>query len=300
MTDAVAVAALVKRSHTTEHPLRGIFHTAAAVADQAVSDLELDVLKRVYEAKVQGARALWSAVTAANLTLDQFVFYSSGGSMLGLFGQYNYTADNLALQALTETIVRRGQPAICIGWGHMSGSGGGMAADETTAKYLDTLGFDSIDMDDGPVYLQEALRLGVTQAAIMPINWSKLSGAAGHLRHLLRTSALICDAAEASSDEERLRAALVALDDGKRAEVVAYMLAEQLAVVMGVPAESIEIDIPVTELGLDSLMAVEFGVRTTQALGVQLNTLSLGRSFDLRQAGARIAEMMVSGKGAAA
>lgn len=175
-----------------------------------------------------------------------------------------------------------------------------MAADETTAKYLGTLGFDSIDMDDGPVYLQEALRLGVTQAAIMPINWSKLSGAAGHLPHVLRTSALICDAAEASSDEERLRAALVALDDGKRAEVVAYMLAEQLAVVMGVPAESIEIDIPVTELGLDSLMAVEFGVRTTQALGVQLNTLSLGRSFDLRQAGARIAEMMVSGKGVAA
>lgn len=117
---------------------------------------------------------------------------------------------------------------------------------------------------------------------------------------MLRTSALICDAAEASSDEERLRAALVALDDGKRAEVAAYMLAEQLAVVMGVPAESIEIDIPVTELGLDSLMAVEFVVRTTQALGVQLNTLSLGRSFDLRQAGARIAEMMVSGKGAAA
>jgi NAD(P)-dependent dehydrogenase (short-subunit alcohol dehydrogenase family) len=294
VSDAGAVAALVTRSHTNEHPLRGIFHAAGAVADQMVSDLELDVLKRVYEAKVQGARALWSAVTAAEIRLDQFVFYSSGGSMLGLFGQYNYTAANLALQSLTETIVRHGQPAICIGWGHMSGTGGGMAADETTAKYLDTVGFDSIDMDDGPIYLEEALRLGITQAAIIPINWSKLSSASGHLRHVLRTSALISAAAEANSDEERLRAALVALDDTKRAEVVAYMLAEQLAVVMGVSAESIEIDIPVTELGLDSLMAVEFGVRTTQALGVQLTTLSLGRSFDLRQAGARIAEMMAA------
>ena len=142
------------------------------------------------------------------------------------------------------------------------------------------------------------MRLGVTQAAIIPNNWSKLNGAIGHLRHVLRASALISAAAEASSDGERLRGALEALDEGKRAEVVAYMLAEQLAIVMGVSAEAIEIDIPVTELGLDSLMGVEFGVRTSQALGVQLNTLSLGRTFDLRQAGAHIAEMIVSGKGA--
>jgi hypothetical protein len=36
------------------------------------------------------------------------------------------------------------------------------------------------------------------------------------------------------------------------------MLSE-LAIVMGVPAESIDFDVPATELGLDSLMAVGFG-----------------------------------------
>jgi acyl carrier protein len=175
-----------------------------------------------------------------------------------------------------------------------------MAANETAAKYLDAAGFEPIDMDDGPIYLEEALRLGVTQAAIIPINWSKVSGAGGHLRHVLRTAAVISAAAEADSAEDRLRASLAPLDEGQRAEVVAYMLAEQLAVVMGVSAESIEIDVPVTELGLDSLMAVEFGARTSQALGVQLNSLPLGRTFDLRQAGAHIAEMILSVKGATA
>ncbi len=298
--DADAVAALVNRCHTTDHPLRGIFHAAGAVADQRVPNLELDALKRVYESKVEGARALWSAVSAAGIALDQFVFYSSGGSMLGIFGQYSYAAANLAVQSLAEIIVRQGQPATCIGWGHMTGRGGGMAADPTAAKFLDAAGFEPIDMDDGAIYLEEALRLGITQAAIIPINWSKLSGAVGHLRHVLRVAGVIAVAAEADSAEDRLRATLVALDETKRAEVVAYMLAEQLAVVMGVSAESIDIDVPVTELGLDSLMAVEFGARTSQALGVQLNSLPLGRTFDLRQAGAHIAEMILARKGLAA
>ena len=104
VTDAGAVSALVKRSDTAGHPLRGVFHSAGAVADQRVADLDLDVLKRVYDAKVEGARALWSAVAATGIRLDQFVFYSSGGSMLGLLGQYNYTAANLALQSLATPL----------------------------------------------------------------------------------------------------------------------------------------------------------------------------------------------------
>jgi NADP-dependent 3-hydroxy acid dehydrogenase YdfG/acyl carrier protein len=299
ITDAAAVAALVNRSHTS-HPLRGIFHAAGAVEDQRVADLEFNALKRVYESKVEGARALWSAVTAAGIALDQFVFYSSGGSMFGIFGQYSYTAANLAVQSLTETIVRHGQPATCIGWGHMSGRGGGMAANPTAAKYLEVVGFEPIDMDDGPIYLEEVLRLGITQAAIVPINYSKLDSAVDHLRHVLRAAGVISASAEADSAEDRLRAALVALDEAKRADVVAYLLAEQLAVVMGVSAESIEIDVPVTELGLDSLMAVEFGARTSQALGVQLNSLPLGPTFDLRHAGAHIAETLVASRGAPA
>ena len=300
ITDADAVAALVNRSHTTDRPLRGVFHAAGAVADQRVPDLELEALKRVYESKVDGARALWSAISAAQIALDHLVFYSSGGSLLGIFGQYSYIAANMAVQALTETIVRQGQPATCIAWGRMSGRGGGMAADPTAAKFLEAAGFDAIDMNDGVIYLEEALRLGITQASIIPINWTMVSGAAGHLQHVLRTAAAIAAAAEADSAEDRLRAALLALDEGKRAEVVAYMLAEQLAVVMGVSAEAIDLDVPVTELGLDSLMAVEFGARTSQALGVQLNSLPLGRTFDLRQAGAHVAEMILARKGLAA
>ncbi|WP_324192085.1 type I polyketide synthase [Nocardia puris] len=297
VTDAGAVAEMVRRNHSERHPLRGVFHTAGAVADRRVADLDLDALERVYRPKVEGARALHAAVTGAGISLDQFVLYSSGGSMFGIFGQYNYNAANAAIQAFAEALHRRGHRVTCIGWGHMAGTGGGMAADEAVEKYLRAAGFDPIDMDDGPAYLEQALRLGVTQAAIIPIDWSRLDSAVAHLRHLSRTAGQVAAAAEENSAGERLRAALAELDEAKRGEVVANMLAEQLAEVMGVSADSIDLTVPVTELGLDSLMGVEFGARASKALGVQLISLQLGRSFDLRQAGARIAEAIVAGQG---
>lgn len=295
MTNAAAVAALVDRCNAGDHPLRGIFHAAGAIADQRIADMDLADLKRVYDVKVGGGRALWSAVNAAGISLDQFVFYSSSGAMLGLLGQYSYAAANVAVQALTESIAHQGQPAICIGWGHMSGAGGGMATDENLARHMVACGVDPIDMDDGPIYLEEALRLGVRQAAIISINWSQLDTVFGHFRKLLRTSAVIAAAAESHSAQDRLRASLSALDEAERGAVVAYMLAEQLATVMGVSTEFIDIDVPVVELGLNSLMAVEFSARTGEAIGVSLNTLALEPSYSLRKAGAALGEAIVSG-----
>lgn len=295
MTDAAAVTALVSRCNGGDRPLRGIFHAAGAIADQRIADMDLTDLKRVYEVKVHGGRALCSAVSSAGISLDQFVFYSSAGTMLGLLGQYSYAAANFAVQALTDSIAHQGQPAICIGWGHMSGTGGGMATDEILARHMIACGVDPIEMDDDPLYLEEALRLGVRQASIISINWAQLDTVFGHFRHLLRTAAVISTAAESNSAQDRLRANLVALDEAERGAVVGYMLAEQLATVMGVSTESIDIDVPVMELGLNSLMAVEFSARTGEAIGVSLNTLMLGPSYNLRKAGAALAETIVAG-----
>lgn len=278
VTDVAAVAALVNRSHGTTRPLRGIFHTTRLVAEQNVVDLELDTLRRVYESSVDVARALWSAINSAGIQLDQFVFYSSGGSMLGISGQYAYTAANLAVQSLAEAIGRQGQPAACIGWGHV---------------------LASIGMDDDAICLEETLRSGVTQAAITPVDWSKLNNEFGHFKHVLRSAALVEAAAQEDSAGVRMRAALLALDKVTRVEVVAYMLAELLAAFTGMSADAMEIDIPATELGLDSWMAIHFRNRISQALGVPLDTLPLGNMFDLRRAGAHIAETVMSAQGVA-
>ncbi|MGO4613932.1 SDR family NAD(P)-dependent oxidoreductase [Nocardia sp. 2YAB30] len=296
VTDAVAVREVIARAHRPEHPLKGIFHTAGAVDDKRIGAMDRSSLATVFRPKLEGARALHAGVVSAGAELDQFVLFSSGSAIFGGIGHYSYTAANIAVNAYAEALAREGVNALAVGWGHMTGAGMA-AADENLARYLVNTGFDTIEMDEGPQYLEEALRLGVTRVDIFPINWPRVAATGPQLALTGRIEAMIAAAAQSDSAAARLRSELAALDEAKRNEVVAHMLAEQLASVMGVAAESIDLTVPLPELGLDSLMAVEFGSLVTQILGVELISLKLGRTFSLEQAGAKAAEAIVEGAG---
>ncbi|WP_019925210.1 type I polyketide synthase [Nocardia sp. BMG111209] len=296
--DAAAVAALVGRAHTDAHPLRGVFHAAGSVADNRLAAMTFQELDTVYRPKVHGARVLHEAVTRAGIRPDMFVLCSSGGSMYGIYGQYNYCAANVAVETMAQEWAKAGERALCVGWGHLSGATGGMAADETAVKYLDLVGFDPIDMADATAYLEQTLRLGISRAGIIPTDWAKLTGTFPQLTRTGRTMALAQVSAKDTSELARLRAEVAAIEEGKRGTFVARKMAEELAVVMGVPVESIDMTVPVPELGLDSLMAVELGARVTKTLGIDLMSLQMGRSFSLEQAGPKVAELILAAESA--
>ncbi|MFR9754142.1 KR domain-containing protein, partial [Nocardia sp. 004] len=73
ITDTDAITAVISRAHTPEHPLKGIFHTAGILDDKRIIDMDRPGLDKVYRTKVDGARALWDGVVAAEAHLDQFV-----------------------------------------------------------------------------------------------------------------------------------------------------------------------------------------------------------------------------------
>ncbi|MFR9754069.1 SDR family NAD(P)-dependent oxidoreductase, partial [Nocardia sp. 004] len=292
VTDADAIATVIARADTPEHPLKGIFHTAGVLDDKRIIDMDRPGLDKVYRTKVHGAYALRDGVVATGARLDQFVLFSSGTALFGSLGQYSYVAANLALEMYAQMLAQQGVPALAAGWGHMSG--GGMAADEGIARYLHNVGFETMDMNDGPPYLEQILRLGIPRCTPCPTNWSRIKSLGYQLVLTGRLEGMIAAEAQHASAAARLRAELAALDETQRANVVAHMLAEQLAAVMGVSAETIDLTVPVPELGLDSLMAVEFGAIINQSLDVDLASLKLGRSFSLEQAGATMAEAIIA------
>ncbi|MFI6365762.1 type I polyketide synthase [Nocardia sp. NPDC050630] len=296
IADSEAVTAMIARAHTADHPLRGVFHAAGTVDDKLLADFDYDSLIKVVTPKVTGARALVDGLAAAGATPDMLVLFSSGGVIFGGPGQYTYTAANLALNALADEIVRSGGTALAIGWGHMHGAG--MVDTDAMARYLLSSGLDPIEMDEGPEYLEAALRLGLHHHAdIAPIDWNRVVAANGLFASTGRVEAVIAASAEDDSASAQLAAALRELEVGERNEVVAYMLAEQLATVMGVAAESIDQTVPVPDIGLNSLMTVEFSALVTKNLGVDLTSVQLGRTFTLAQAGATVAAMLVGETG---
>lgn len=288
VSDYDAVTAAIARAKDADVPLRGVFHTAGIVDNLPVGSVTADTVANMFAPKVTGAVNLDRAVRDAGIDLDHFVLYSSIAGLLGGFPQISYSAANAALQELACSRRRRGQRTLCVDWGAMAG--GGMAeANEETVKYLSLLGLRPIDMDVATDFLAECLRLDLPHVSIVDIDWSKAIATTHAVAHSPRFAEYASGAQAGANAAAALRAEILALPADQRGEVLTYVLAEELAVVMGVAAEAVDVETPLMDLGMDSLMAVEFAARAGKRLGIQLSAMELGRGVGLSGIGVKLA-----------
>ncbi|MDE1670021.1 type I polyketide synthase [Nocardia gipuzkoensis] len=290
MADYDAVAALIERIQAGGHPLRGVFHEAGVVNNLEVPQITAESLAEIFGPKVAGAVNLDTAVTAADIELDMFVLFSSASSIVGISPQFGYAAANSVLDMIAAARRARGAAALAVNWGFMSG-GGGMADYEAVSRYAEMTGYRSVDMDVATDLLGECLRLDLPQIVLFDVDWSQWALAHRPSTRTPRFADQVAAAGGGASGAGALRAEILQLGLEQRGEVVAYLLAEQLAAVLGVDAETVDLNTPLPELGMDSLMGMEFGARVVQVLGTQLSVLAV-IGLTLRGLGARIAEQI--------
>ncbi|WP_280252316.1 type I polyketide synthase [Nocardia abscessus] len=290
MADYDAVAALIERIQAGGHPLRGVFHAAGVVNNLEVPQITAESLAEIFGPKVAGAVNLDTAVTAADIELDMFVLFSSASSIVGISPQFGYAAANSVLDMIAAARRARGAAALAVNWGFMSG-GGGMADYEAVSRYAEMTGYRSVDMDVATDLLGECLRLDLPQIVLFDVDWSQWALAHRPSTRTPRFADQVAAAGGGASGAAALRAEILQLGLEQRGEVVAYLLAEQLAAVLGVDAETVDLNTPLPELGMDSLMGMEFGARVVQVLGTQLSVLAV-IGLTLRGLGARIAEQI--------
>ncbi|MFG1791005.1 SDR family NAD(P)-dependent oxidoreductase [Nocardia sp. NPDC049149] len=288
VSDYDAVAALIERSGTEDDPLRGVFHAAGVVNNLEVPQITAESLAAIFGPKVAGAMHLDNALTAAGIDLDHFVLYSSASSLVGITPQTGYAAANSVLDALAGARRARGAAALAVNWGFMRG--GGMADFDAIARYAELTGYRSVPMDIATEHLRECLRIGLPQIALIDVDWGKWATVHRPSARTPRFGELV-SAAGGTSGVGALRAEILALGPEQRGEVVAYLLVEQLVSVLGVAAETVDLDIPLPELGMDSLMGMEFGARVAKVLGVQMSVLA-AIGMTLRGLGARLADQI--------
>ncbi|MEV4829846.1 type I polyketide synthase [Micromonospora sp. NPDC049257] len=251
------------------HPVRSVVHTAGVLDDAVVGALTDEQLARVLRPKVDAASHLHELTADRNL--DAFVLYSSSAAVFGGPGQANYAAANAFLDALAAHRRARGLPALSLGWGLWQQDGGITAALTTADRdRITRAGMTPLDRAEGMALFDTAVNLaaatGHPHLVPMRMDLPRITGEPpAVLRGLVRRPAR---RAVAAADPT----AVFAGQHG--AELTATLLQvvrERVAGVLGHSGvDAVPADRPFTELGFDSLTAVELRNALATATGLRL------------------------------
>ncbi|MDH2430516.1 type I polyketide synthase [Sphaerisporangium sp. TRM90804] len=277
VADRAAVAALLD-GIPAEHPLTAVVHAAGVMDNGLVGSLTGEQVTRVLAPKVDGAWHLHELTR--HLDLDAFVLYSSAGGMVLAAGQANYAAANVFLDALAEHRRAAGLPAASLAWGLWAGTAGdGMDLDDADLRRMRRSGVAELSFAEGVALFDRALRLPDAVLAPIAIAHDALRDRTDEVPALLRglvrpkalraarTAADAPDPSGGSSFETRL----AGLTGPERERYLLDLVRGHAAAVLGHgdPA-GVAPERGFTELGLDSLGAVELRNRLASATGLRL------------------------------
>jgi phthiocerol/phenolphthiocerol synthesis type-I polyketide synthase D len=192
--------------------------------------------------------------------------------------------------------VRRRLPSIGAAW---SGLGFAQSAGgKRLAARLALIGIESLAPPDALALRGQLLRDGATQVAAVPVNWARyrefyLAGSASALLSDLAREA--AGAASATSHTSEKRDAILAAEPDERRRLLQMHLADLVARVLGLSASKLDLQQPLSNLGLDSLMAVELKNRIAVDLGVNVPMVTFLSGPSVEQASDQLLQQLATG-----
>ena len=278
-------------------PLRGVFHAAMVLDDGPLSQMDSAIMERVLAPKARAA--WWLHLHAREHSLDHLVLFSSIASLLGNPMQANYGAASAFLDALAEHRRSRGLPGLAVNWGVLAGAGY-VAERPELGAFLEQQGYAPFPVREALQALGIALESDVAGLMIAQVDWKRLRDYSPHAAASPRIADLVPSPDDDTTDAmgEIASHILRAPPSEQPARMTAY-LAEAMGRVLGLVAAEIDADKPLDQLGLDSLLAVEFTMRLTKELGVELPVISLLGGMTITRLGEiTLAKLAASGAAA--
>ncbi|WP_307832023.1 type I polyketide synthase [Prauserella cavernicola] len=266
VADRSALAAVLD-GVSAEHPVRGVVHAAGVTADGTVEKLTPQRLAEVLRPK---ATAAWNLHELTG-DLDVFVVFSSAAGLVGALGQPNYAAANAFLDALVHLRRAQGLPGQSLAWGlwEQRSALSGAMSDQDLAR-LSRGGMFAMSSEDGLALFDAALSSDQPVLAPMQLDLARAGSAVvpAVLRDLIRVPARRTTSREAEQDTAgRLRS----LPSEQRRAAVLGLVVKHVAEVLGHrPGTRVEPDRAFSDLGFDSLTAVDLRNQFAAELGVRL------------------------------
>ncbi|MGA2166256.1 MAG: SDR family NAD(P)-dependent oxidoreductase, partial [Solirubrobacteraceae bacterium] len=270
VSDREQVAALLARV-PAEHPLGAVVHTAGVIDDGTIDALSPERIDGVLAPKVDGALHLHELTAEADLW--GFVMFSSIAGVYGAPGQGNYAAANAFLDALAGYRRARGLPASAMAWGLWAQESAitGELGDVDRAR-IERSGVRPLSAAEGLELFDaaRALDLALTIPARLDIAAARGLARAGVVPPLLR-GLIRTPVQRARAGAGSFLARLTGVPAAEREREALELIRAEIATVLGHrSATDVDPDRAFTELGFDSLSAVELRNRLAAATGLQL------------------------------
>lgn len=250
-------------------PLLGIIHAAGVVDDKALSQLTEQDFSQTLRAKVQGACLLHEL--SLDLRLDFFCLMSSIASVWGAKQRAHYAAANQFLDALSAYRQQHKLPALSLNFGPWQGDG--MASG--LADELAQSGISALNPEQVLAALPQILCESAPQIIVADADWPKLSmlfagyAGAGLFEYLIKTADKPGVIAQADGFLDELRRA----PKDRQQALLSGRLQTELSQTLGLKNNKVvDTERGFFEMGMDSLMAVQFRARLENLFGLNLPT----------------------------
>lgn len=256
-------------------PVRGVIHAAGVEAGALLVNTTADEFAAAMHPKVHGTLALHELFPPGEL--DWMVLFSSCGYLAGFPGQAAYGCANSFLDVMARHRRSLGDRTTAVAWTAWRGLGMGSAS-EFVAAQLDALGMGTVSADDAMGALDLAMREDTANVVVLPV----LSAAAAV--PMLADVAPEDEPDNASESSSRTGE----YDPDQLAAHVLTAVASQL----GLAESDVNVDLPLVELGVDSIMTVRLRRQLEKQTGLSLPPTLLWEHPTAAAVTARIIELL--------
>nr|VFJ43004.1 MAG: Acyl transferase domain-containing protein [Candidatus Kentron sp. DK] len=259
ISDRAQAADLFARIDAGMPPLKGVIHAAGLMDDGVLLQQNLARFRDVMAPKVAGSWHL-HALTR-NRELDFFISFSSVTSLLGALGQANHIAANAFVDALAGYRRALGLPSLAIGWGIRTQSALAPNGDTREQDRWAAVGMRAMEPEEGVLFLERLMgRTERAQVGVCSVNWPVF------LQRFPGMSSFLSELRAAASEPLTVSVDLVGELKGvpsweRRDYLLDHVRTEFNKALGFPPSQSMDPRRGFTDLGMDSLMALEIRKR---------------------------------------
>ncbi|MGV0769262.1 type I polyketide synthase [Mycobacterium syngnathidarum] len=254
-------------------PVRGVIHAAGVEAGALLMNTTADEFAAAMHPKVQGTLVLHEVFPPERL--DWMVLFSSCGYLAGFPGQGAYGCANAFLDGMARHRRSLGDRTTAVAWTAWRGLGMGSAS-EFVAAQLDALGMGSVGAEDAMRALELAMREDTANVVVLPV---------------LPAAAAVPILAAVAPEEEPDDIAEPAAGEFDPEQLASHVLTA-VAGQLGLAESDVNIDLPLVELGVDSIMTVRLRRQLEKQTGLSLPPTLLWEHPTAAAVTARIIELL--------